>query len=126
MPASPVGFVPQYDISGSLIMREVLTEDVNATGSGNAELVAAVAGSIVRVIRLMITTRDSSKVNVKFQSAANDITGAGPHMLAVDGGGWESSLSNGAWLFQTTVSEALNINLSGTSDVVVDITYYLG
>ena len=50
MVSSPLGYVPQYDSSGSLIMREAKTESVNATASGNTELVAAVSGFKIRVI----------------------------------------------------------------------------
>lgn len=126
MPTSPIGFVPQFDVSGSSIMREVLTEDVNATGSGNTELVAAVSGSIIRVIGGLVTNAASSVIRVKFQSATNDIIGSRAHTLAANGGGWARDAQSGAWLFQTVVGEALNINLSGVSDVDVDITYYLG
>ena len=126
MPSSPVGFVPQYDGSGSLIMREAKTESVNATASGNTELVAAVSGSKIRVIGLVVTNRSSSTVNVKFQSAANDMVGSGAHTLAVDGGGWAITAQPGAHLFETTAGEALNINLSGNSDVMVDVQFYEG
>ncbi len=124
MVSSPVGHVPQFDASGSLIMRATKTEDVNATGSGNTELVAAVSGFKIRVIGCVLTNRDSSVVNVKFQSAANDITGSQAHTLAANGGGWARDAQSGAWLFETVAGEALNINLSAVSDVSVDITYY--
>ena len=126
MPSSPVGHVPQFDASGSRIMREAKTESVNATGSGNTELVAAVSGSKIRVIGLVVTNRDSSTVNVKFQSAANDMVGSTAHMLAADGGGWALTAQPGAHLFETTAGEALNINLGGISDVAVDVSYYEG
>ena len=126
MVSSPVGYVPQYDSSGSLIMREAKTESVNATGSGNTELVAAVVGFKIRVIGLVVTNRAASTIAVKFQSAANDIAGSGPHMLAVDGGGWARDAQAGHFLFGTAAGQALNINLSGASDVMVDISFYEG
>ena len=126
MVSSPVGYVPQYDISGSLIMREAKTESVNATGSGNTELVGAVSGFKIRVIGLVVTNRAASTIAVKFQSASSDITGSGPHVLAVDGGGWARDAQAGAHLFETAAGQALNVNLSGSGDVMVDVTYYEG
>lgn len=120
---SQLTFVQQFDGSGSSIMREVKTEDVNATGSGNTELVAAVSGAKIRVLGITVTNRASSTVSVKFQSAANNITGSGPHLLAVDGGGYARDVQTSAFLWETNAGEALNVNLSGASDVVVDVTY---
>ncbi len=126
MVSSPVAHVTQYDAKGSRIMREVKGESVNATASGNTALVAAVTGFKIRVIGITLTNRDSSTVNVKFQTATSDITASGAHMLAADGGGYARDAQAGAFLFETAAGAALNINLSGTSDVMVDVTYVEG
>ena len=94
---------------------------LNATASGNTQLVAAVTGKRIRVINCIVTNGGGSSITVKWQSATTDITAA--YLLAATGGGHSRTAAAGAWLFQTVAGEALNLNLSAAGTVPCDVTY---
>ena len=95
--------------------------DLDATSSGNTQLVAAVTGKKIRVVEVLVTNKDSSTVTTKFQSATTDITAA--HMSAASGGGYTRVAPENGWLFETAVGEALNFNLGGAGSVGCDVGY---
>jgi len=94
----------------------VLYAPINATASGDTQIVAGVSGKRIRVIAYAIVS--SATVNVKFRSNTTDITGA---MRIVEGGGIAHAYDGG--LFQTAVGESLNINLSANATVGGYIVY---
>lgn len=91
---------------------------IAAASSGSNALVAAVAGKRIRVLSYTLVA--AAAVTVKFQSAANDLTGALP--LAANGG-VSAAGAAGAPLFETNVAEALNVNLGGAIAVAGHVTY---
>lgn len=93
---------------------------LNATASGNTQLVAAVAGRRIRVVGILVTNEGAATIAFKLQSASTDITAT--HDLAADGGGFTLNALP-AFYCQTAVGEALNANLSGVGTVGVDVRY---
>lgn len=93
---------------------------LNATASGNTELVAAVTGRRIRVVGLLVTNEGAAVIAFKLQSATTDITAT--HDLAADGGGFNIHRLP-AFYCQTAVGAALNANLGATGTVGVDVTY---
>ncbi len=83
-------------------------------------MVAAVTGKKIRVINYLVTNKDTTAINVKFQSATTDISGT--HQAAVSGGGHTRQATQG-WCFETTAGEALNVNLAANGAVGVDVGY---
>lgn len=100
-----------YDVGGQLqdevpTLRTVNRAFVNASLSGNTELVAA-QGVGVRVRVLSIAVVATLAVTIKFQSATTDITAGFPVAAT---GGMVLPYNPHGW-FETTANEALNINL---------------
>jgi len=89
---------------------------INATNSGNTQVVGAVSGKRIRVIAYAVIA--SATVNIRFRSGSTDITGA---MRLVEGGGIAHAYDGG--LFETAVGQALNINLSTNATVGGYIVY---
>ena len=98
---------------------EVKSAFVNATASGNTQVVALVSGKRIRVLSAMCTNNGGSNITVRFQRATTNITA--PHMLASNGGGWVRTPKR--WAFETAITEALNVNLSAAGDVGVEVEY---
>ena len=94
----------------------VLYAPINATTSGNTQVVGAVSGKRIRVIAFAVVA--NATVNIKFQSGTTDITGS---MRVVEGGGIAHAYDGG--LFQTAVGQALNINLSTNATVGGYVVY---
>ena len=99
---------------------DYLTALVNATASGNTQVVAAVTGERIRVVGLIVSNRGTADVSINFQSATTAVSAT--WMLAANGGGIAVTTAQG-WLFQTSVTEALNINLSATGTVGCSVIY---
>lgn len=94
---------------------------VNASSSGNNELVAAAgAGIKIRVISLVAVCGASAN-SMKLQSATTDISALFPF---AGNGGMVLNENASGW-FATAANEALNVNLSGATAVGVSITYVL-
>ena len=89
---------------------------INATNSGNTQVVGAVSGKRIRVIAYAVIA--NATVSIKFQSGTTDITGS---MRVVEGGGIAHAYDGG--LFQTAVGQALNINLSTNATVGGYVVY---
>lgn len=93
------------------------TAIIQTNTSGDTQLVAAVPGHNIRVVSFVVTA--SSNENVKFRSNSTDLTGN--LYLATHGSTTSpSTVQTPAGLlyhFQTAAGEALNIYLSGTSNV---------
>jgi len=94
----------------------VLYAPINATTSGNTQVVGAVSGKRIRVIAFAVVA--NATVNIKFQSGTTDITGS---MRVVEGGGIAHAYDGG--LFQTAVGQPLNINLSANATVGGYVVY---
>ena len=90
---------------------------INATGSGNTALVAAVTGAKIRVVGLSLVTLVAN--TVKFQSATTDKSAGLP--LAANGG-LVLPLNEHGWL-ETTRGEALNFNQSAATTTGVNVAY---
>jgi len=89
---------------------------INATNSGNTQVVGAVSGKRIRVIAYAVIA--NATVSIKFQSGTTDITGS---MRVVEGGGIAHAYDGG--LFETAVGQALNINLSTNATVGGYVVY---
>jgi hypothetical protein len=89
---------------------------INATTSGDTQIVAGVSGKRIRVIAYAVVA--SATVSIKFRSGTSDITGS---MRVVEGGGIAHAYDGG--LFQTAVGQALNINLSANATVGGYVVY---
>lgn len=99
-----------------------LYASINASGSGNNTLVAAVSGRRIKVLDYTFVC--SGAVTVKFRSDDTDLTGA---MAFVANSGISSpkgSISQGA-ILATDSGESLNLNLSSAVQVSGHLTYYL-
>jgi len=89
---------------------------INATTSGNTQVVGAVSGKRIRVIAYAVIA--SATVNIRFRSGTTDITGS---MRVVEGGGIAHAYDGG--LFETAVNQPLNINLSTNATVGGYVVY---
>lgn len=86
--------------------------------SGQSQVIAAQAGKRIRVFGVYYVCRVAT--DVKFQSAATDITGT---QANVAGGGVAWCSANERCLFECVVGEALNIVLNVANDVGGVIQY---
>ena len=110
------------DGEGNLLLPgPVQQADIDATASGNTQVVAAVSGKKIRVVSVLVTNKASAKRTVKFQSSTTNITAS--HMVAADGGGYSRDALPGGWLFETSAGEALNINLDAGGNIGCDVSY---
>lgn len=91
---------------------------VNATASGNTQIVAA-QGAGVRIRVLAVNAISLTALTLKFQSNTTDICSGKPVGAT---GGWIAPQAEAGW-FQTAPNEALNVNLSGAGTVGVDIIW---
>jgi len=89
---------------------------INATTSGDTQVVAAVSNRRIVVVAFGVIA--SATVNIRFRSGTTDITGS---MRVVEGGGIAHAYDGG--LFQTAVGQALNINLSTNATVGGYVVY---
>jgi hypothetical protein len=89
---------------------------INATSSGDTQVVAAVSGRRIVVVAYAVVA--SATVNIRFRSGTTDITGS---MRLVEGGGIAHAYDVG--LFQTATGQALNINLSANATVGGYVVY---
>jgi hypothetical protein len=104
--------------NSSLTVRygSVLFAQINATASGDTQVVAAVSGRRIVVVAFAVIA--SATVNIRFRSGTTDITGS---MRLVEGGGIAHAYDAG--LFQTATGQALNINLSTNATVGGYVVY---
>lgn len=91
----------------------------NPSTTGNTAVVAAQASNKIRVLSVAVITTLAN--DIKFQSATTDITALFP--LGANGG--FILPPNPAGWFETSINEALNINLSVATATGVNITYEL-
>jgi hypothetical protein len=89
---------------------------INATTSGDTQIVEGVSDKRIRVIAYAVVA--NATVSIKFRSGTTDITGS---MRIVEGGGIAHAYDGG--LFQTAVGQALNINLSNNATVGGYVVY---
>ena len=93
---------------------------VNATASGNTQVVAGVASKKVRVVFCYMSNGGASTINVNLQSASAAVTAT--KQLAASGGGFIAQPAQG-FFCETVAGEALNVNLSGVGTVGVTVSY---
>lgn len=98
------------------------TTFLNATASGDTQVVALVAGQRIRVVWLIISNQDSAVIAVHLRSDNTAITGNID--LAADGGGFTMNTHPG-YFCQTEEGEALDINLSAGGVVSITLGYVL-
>lgn len=121
----------QFDLNGRLVVvvegrnttSEPKTAFVNATASGNIEIVGAVTiptNKKIRVTRWVANNDETTTVRVKCQSATTDISET--RTIASDGGGFVDEVSQG-FLFETVAGQALNGNLSANAVIGFGVTY---
>jgi hypothetical protein len=91
----------------------------NPNVGGQSSLVAAVGGSIIRVLSYSIVT--NGVVGIKFQSNNTDISAT----LFFASNGGIAIPSNPHGEFQTAVGEALNVNLNSAVAAGINFTYVL-
>jgi len=89
---------------------------INATTSGDTQVVAAVSNRRIVVVAFGVIA--SATVNIRFRSGTTDITGS---MRLVEGGGIAHAYDAG--LFQTATGQPLNINLSANATVGGYVVY---
>lgn len=92
---------------------------ITVSGNGNNEVVAAVAGKIIRVMGYNYMANGT--VNAKWRSANTDISGLGYLLANI---GKVVPFSPAGWL-ETAAGEALNLNLSAGIPVGGELTYCL-
>ncbi len=95
----------------------VVSGFANPSASGATALIAAVPNGAIRVLALSVVSTAAN--NIKFQSAASDISATFP--LGVNGG-LVLPFNEHGW-FQTSLSEALNINMTAATATGVQIVY---
>ena len=89
----------------------------NPSASGQTALVAAVAGIKYRILAVCVISTLAN--TVKFQSASTDISATFP--LAASGG-MVLPFNEHGW-FETSINEALNINMGTATATGVQIQY---
>lgn len=95
---------------------------VNATASGNTTVIAAPGASVsLHICKGSIHNADNSNVTVQLQDGAGGTTRWAAE-LASQGGG--SLFDFGARGWKLTANTLLNINLSGSGDVRINVTEY--
>lgn len=99
----------------------IKTAVINATASGDTQVVAAVAGKKIRLLAYAFVS--DTAVTVKFRdNSATPVDLTGPMAVAANGG---VSYAGGfdSWVGETAAGQALMINLSANANVGGHITY---
>lgn len=89
---------------------------IDTAALGQTAVVPAVSGKRIRVVGFFLVSTSAN--GVKFQSASTDLTGA---MALAANGGVTAESENG--VFETTPGAALNINLTGATQVSGALSY---
>jgi hypothetical protein len=96
---------------------------VNATDSGETEVIAAPGeGLCIRVKTLMVGNADTNTVTVAFHEGASG-SDKFKNLLPPSGAIWNFNLIGSYWILKPNT--ALLVNLSGASDVNVQVGYDL-
>jgi len=105
-------------VTNTLTVRygSVLFAQINATSSGDTQVVPAVSNRRIVVVAFAVIA--NATVNIRFRSGGTDITGT---MRLVEGGGIAHAYDGG--LFQTATNQPLNINLSTNATVGGYVVY---
>jgi hypothetical protein len=107
----------KVDNNGTTLTPKFAAIDVGTSGQNT--LVAAVAGKKIRVLSYILMA--AGAVNVRFRSAAaSNLTGL--KYFAAAGGGLVAPFNQLGW-FETTVGEALTLNLSAPIAVGGELVY---
>jgi hypothetical protein len=107
-------------VTDSRRAQTLLFAKVDTASSGDQTIVAADATKKIKVISYVLVA--DGTVSVKWRSATNDKSGA---MALVANSGVAISEKAGNWLLETSVNEALNLNLSASIGVRGHISYFL-
>jgi len=121
--ASAQQWVMLVNSSGGEIIGTSQQAFSNSSASGNTAVVAGVVGRRYAVVSGLVTNNSTSaEMLVNFQSGSTAISAT--HMLATGGGGWALTPALGAYHFVTSAGSDLNVNLSDTGSVGIDLVYY--
>lgn len=96
---------------------QVLYAFVNASATGNTNVVAVQSGQRILVLQCCIITGAANQV--KFQSNTSDISAGWP---LASNGGFVLPYSELGW-FQTNIGEALNFNQSTSVQTAVQVVW---
>lgn len=113
------------DMTKCVVKRHMSTP----ASSGANTLLGAVAGKKFRVLSLAVFAASATSVNFYLYNGDNNVLGDGTDKLTVDKDGGDGPPSiilpwnPGGWFETDTANEALSINLSGATAVVVALTY---
>lgn len=100
----------------------VQTAFVNATASGDTAIVSATASKTTYLLWAHVNNKGSSDITVKFNDGTSDLTS--DKMAGANGGGGNIQPGPGGFVCKNAaVNRPLNINLSATGTVGVDINY---
>lgn len=102
-----------------IALDDYLPAVIDASASGQTQLVAAETGRRIRVVEYTLVV--GGAVDIIFQSDSTNLTGTMEFGVKGEGAGRESS----RWLFQTAVGEPLNLNLSANEGVGGHLLYLL-
>lgn len=94
---------------------------VNPASAGSNAIVSALTGQKIKVVGCYVVAAATN--TVKFLSGSTDITAQ--TALAANGGFTLPLSEEGTPWFETAQGEALNINLSASTQVGVTIVYYV-
>ena len=103
------------------VLYSVKSARVQATASGNTQIVAAVTGSRIRPVAWTVGPVSAAVVVTIQDAAGTPVVLAGPFEVAANGG-----IANPVYKEsdqEGTVSTAVNVNLSGASNVPVTLWY---
>jgi hypothetical protein len=97
---------------------------INAAGSGDNPIVAAVAGKKIRVKAWSVSNLTAAAQAIKWRSGTTDLTGLWG-VGAVIGVIGAQDLATGDWYFETAAGAALNLNLANAIAVGGVVQYTL-
>lgn len=100
----------------------MLWAEINNSGTGDIQILAAVPGFKIRVVSGTVTC--GAATNLAWKSAGN--IKIHPMPLGGAGAGFDFDRGkSGGWLVETNAGEALNLNSSANTTVVGSINYVL-
>ena len=94
---------------------------VDTAASGDTQIVAAVTGKKIKLLSCKLISNGT--VSIKWRSGTTDLEGANP-LVANSGYVLPASSPGQGHYLETAVNTALNINLSGATQVSGHISYY--
>jgi hypothetical protein len=100
-------------------IKQIKSAPIDVSAAGDNEVVAAVENRRIRVLGYTLIA--GGAVNAKWAAASGDFSG--PLPLAANTGASPSPATPPAFIFETEVGEALDLNLSAAIPVGGHVTY---